>query len=117
MLLVLLHDVCTICTIASYEIGTMILLIAQLRLCSQTSIASVCISFFRISVDIAFLGFFAINGVTIESWLQLFLTVNLAGIGDLRLQPRIFNMDFGLQLGPTHLSLEIVKFLQLPNSY
>ena len=29
MLLVLFHDVCTICTIASYEIGTMILLIAQ----------------------------------------------------------------------------------------
>ena len=29
MLLVLLHDVCTICTIARYKIGTMILLIAQ----------------------------------------------------------------------------------------
>ena len=52
MLLVLLHDVCTICTIASYEIGT-ILLIAQ-DFVFQTSIFSVWISFLRISVDIAF---------------------------------------------------------------
>ena len=53
---------------------------------------------------------FAINGITIEPWLQLFLTANLTGVGNLRLQPRIFNLYCGLQLRPTHLSVEIVTF-------
>ena len=54
ILSVLLYDVCTICTIiASYEICTTILLIAQ-DFVFQTSIVSVWISFLRISVDIAF---------------------------------------------------------------
>ena len=76
MLMVLLHDICTLCTISSYET---FVLFAQLhvtrhlyhlyncklrdwynditycsRLCFQKSIVSVWISFLRISVDIAF---------------------------------------------------------------
>ena len=53
MLSLLLHDVCTICTIASYEISTMKLLLAQ-DFVFQTSIVLAWIVFFCISVDIAF---------------------------------------------------------------
>ena len=50
------------------------------RLCFQTFIVLLWISFLPISVDIAFWGFFVINCVTIESWLQLFLTATLTDI-------------------------------------
>ena len=109
------------CTIASYEtfvpfVQLQVMRLAQYcpRLHTKTCFGIDCISshFCRYCN----FGFFKINVITIEPWLQLFSTANLTVIGDLRLQLRILNLKFGLQLGPTHLSVEIVTFLQLPSS-
>ena len=73
--------------------------------------------FLAFLLPLQFLVSLQLMGLQLILGCSFFLTANLTGIGDIRLQPRIFNMDIGLQLGPTHLSVEIVKFLQLPSSY
>ena len=65
-----------------------------------TLIGSVWISFLRISVSSISIGIF--------DWYMVLETC----IGT-----RIFNWEVELEHGHTHLSVEIVKFLQLPNPY
>ena len=118
MLPMLLHDVCTICTISSYEIGTILCLIVTVNMklyFIQISrwllgflISLVHICFFAFLCPLHF-GFSAINDVTIEAWLQPPLTANLTCIGDLRLQLRIFHWYMVSNWYP-HLSVEIFKF-------
>ena len=124
----LLHDVCTICTIfklpACYntlpnrdcEHGVLYYRNYHSRICFLTSLVRYSFSFFAFLLTLH-LGFFAINGIIIESWLWLFLTANLNGITDLLTASSNLQLDFSHQLGPTHLSVQIVKFLQLPNPY
>ena len=78
MLPMLLHDVCTICTISSYELDIILCLIVTMNmklyfiqisrwlLDFLTSLVPIC--FFAFLLTVTF-SFFAINDVTIESWL------------------------------------------------
>ena len=81
MLPMLLHDVCTICTISSDDLGTILCLIVTVNLKLYfiqisrwlldflTSLVRVC--FFAVLLTLPF-SFFTINNVTIKSWLLLF---------------------------------------------
>ena len=118
----LLHDVCTICTILSYELGTILCLILTVNMefyfikiiTCEFVFWHLCIGIHCISSHFCWhyiLGFFPCPHISFVCLFHKFVVLlqfaavssSWTGKWDWNLEP--------------HLSVEIVKFLQLPNPY